>query len=239
MGGLLLLALLTGCGASADSASPERRDFGAVGARLAISKDQGDLDVRPADVESVRVTRRFDRWALIGGEPTATWALAGGRLTLATDCGGVIAGCAVRYEVVVPRDVAVDIEGENGTISATGFSAALRVRSSNGAIAVSGATGPLDLRSENGELRSAETGSAQVSATSQSGDVDLAFTAVPRQVAVTTENGEVRVTVPRAAYDVTTTTDSGDVSTDLAADASAPRSITARTGSGAITLTGR
>lgn len=235
-GALLLPALLTGCGASADDAPPEQRDFGPVGSRLTIAKDQGDLDIRPADVKNVEVTRRFDRWSVIGGEPAATWRLAGDRLTLATDCGTLIGGCAVRYQVLVPRGLAVGIEGDNGTISATGFSAALRIRTSNGAISVDGATGPLDLRSENGGLRSTATRSPQVSATSESGKVDLSFAAGPRQVTVTTENGEVKVTVPRAPYKVSTTTDSGDVRTDIPEDASAPRSITARTDSGAITL---
>jgi hypothetical protein len=64
----------------------------------------------------------------------------------------------------------------------------------------------------------------------------LSVAAPPQRVAVTTENGEVNVTVPRAAYKVTTTTDSGDVRTAVPMDASAPRSITARTDSGAITL---
>ncbi|WP_176611625.1 DUF4097 family beta strand repeat-containing protein [Actinomadura sp. WMMB 499] len=232
---LLLLASLTGCGASADDASPERRDFPA-GSRLTITKDEGDLDIRPADVENVQVTRWFDRWLLIGGEPTATWKLAGDRLTLATDCGALIGGCAVRYEVLVPRNLAVAIEGQNGTVSATGFGAALRIRSDNGAITVDGATGPLDLRSENGELRATATRSPRVSATSENGRVDLSFAAPPRQVAVTTENGEVRVTVPPAAYKVTTATDSGDVRTELPTRPSASRSITVRTENGPIAL---
>jgi hypothetical protein len=235
-GALLLLAPLTGCGASADDAAPQRRDFDPPGSRLTITKDQGDLDIRPADVAKVQVTRWFDRWTFIGGKPTATWELAGDQLTLATDCGTLIGGCAVRYRVLVPRDLAVGIQGQNGTISATGFSTALSIRSTNGAIRVAGATGPLALRTENGGLRSTDTRSPQVRAVSESGKVDLSFAAAPRQVAVTTENGEVNVTVPRAAYKVATTTDSGDVHADVPKDAAAPRSITVRTDSGAITL---
>lgn len=235
-GALLASASLAGCGASAADAAPEQRAFGPVGARLTIAKDAGDLDIRPADVREVRVTRRFDRWALIGGKPSATWRLSGGRLTLATDCDTLVGGCDVRYEVLVPRGLAVSVEGQNGTITAKGFSAALRVRSANGAIVVDGAAGPLDLRSENGELRSRATRSREVSAESRNGGVDLSFADVPRRVAVTTESGEVRVTVPRAAYKVSTATESGDVRADVPADASSPRSISARTESGAITL---
>ncbi|MFI6517775.1 DUF4097 family beta strand repeat-containing protein [Spirillospora sp. NPDC050679] len=233
---LIALASLTGCGASADDAPPDKRDFGPAGSRLTIAKDQGDLDIRPADVRSVQVTRRFDRWSLIGGRPTATWERSGDRLTLATDCGTLIGGCAVRYQVLVPRGLPVDVQGQNGTVSATGFGAALRIRTSNGGIKVDAPTGPLDLRTENGEVRSTATRSPRVSATTQNGEVDLSFATPPDQVAVTTENGEVKVTVPRAAYQVTTRTDSGDVHADIPSDASAPRSITARTDSGAITL---
>ncbi|GAA4307449.1 DUF4097 family beta strand repeat-containing protein [Actinomadura luteofluorescens] len=235
-GALLLLAALTGCGASADGARPERRSFGPVGDRLTIVKDSGDLDIRPADVDKVQITRRFDRWALIGGDPSATWKLTGDRLTLATDCGALIGGCAVRYQVLVPRSLALNIEGDNGTISATGLSTALGIRTTNGAIAVTAATGPLVLRTESGELRSSATRSEHVSASSQNGNVALSFAAAPRQVAVKTENGEVDITVPRTSYKVTTSTDGGDVHTDLPNDAVAPRSITARTDSGAITL---
>ncbi|WP_165966881.1 DUF4097 family beta strand repeat-containing protein [Actinomadura sp. 7K507] len=235
-GALLALAPLTGCGASADDARPEKRSFGPVGDRLTIVKDEGDLDVRPGDVDRVQVTRRFDRWAFIGGEPAATWEFEGDRLTLATDCDTLVGGCEVRYEVLVPRNLPLSIEGDNGRISATGISTALRIRSTNGAISATGASGPLDLRTESGELRSASTRSERVTATSQNGKVGLSFAHAPRQVAVTTENGEVKVTVPRAAYKVTTSTENGDVHSGVPNEASAPRSITARSGSGAITL---
>ncbi|WP_051301039.1 DUF4097 family beta strand repeat-containing protein [Actinomadura rifamycini] len=236
-GAPLLLAALAGCGASADDARPERRSFGPVGDRLTIVKDEGDLDVRPADVDRVQITRRFDRWALVGGEPAASWELNGDRLTLATDCGALIGGCAVRYEVLVPRGLALRVEGDNGRVSATGLTAALGIRTTSGAIAVTGAAGPLDLRTENGEVRSSSTRSEQVSAASQNGGVALSFATAPRRVAVTTENGEVSVAVPRTAYKVTATSGSGDVRADVPEDAAAPRSITARTDSGAITLT--
>ena len=234
---LIVLVSLAGCGASADDARSERRGFGPVGDRLTIVKDQGDLDIRPADVDEVQITRRLDRWALIGGDPTATWKLTGDRLTLATDCGTLVGGCQVRYQVLVPRSLALSIEGDNGTISVTGPSTALSIRTTNGAITVTGATGPLDLRTESGELRSSATRSERVSATSQNGRVALAFAAAPQQVAARTENAEVNITVPRTAYKITTATDSGDVHANLPEDAAAPRSITARTDSGAITLT--
>jgi DUF4097 and DUF4098 domain-containing protein YvlB len=70
-------------------------------------------------------------------------------------------GCEVRYEVLVPRGLALSVEGDNGRVSATGLSAALSIRTVNGAIAITGATGPLDLRTESGELCSSSTRSGR------------------------------------------------------------------------------
>ncbi|MFD0854998.1 DUF4097 family beta strand repeat-containing protein, partial [Actinomadura adrarensis] len=206
------------CGASADDAEPETRDFGPVTGRLTIAKDNGDLTVRPADVGEVRVTRRFDRWSVIGGRPTATWELRGNRLTLATDCGTFIGGCEVRYEVVVPQDLALDVQGQNGRITVTG------------------ASGPLSLKTENGTLHANGTRSGRVDATSENGEVDLAFAAVPDQVDVTTDNGAVTIAVPDAAYRVTTASDNGDVSAALPSDDRSTRRINVRTANGSITL---
>ncbi|MEU6039629.1 hypothetical protein ABZ801_29915 [Actinomadura sp. NPDC047616] len=74
-------------------------------------KDRGDLDLRPADVDEVQVARRFDRWALIGGELAATWELGGERLALATDRGALVGGCGVRYRIFVPKDLALLARG--------------------------------------------------------------------------------------------------------------------------------
>lgn len=233
---LLASAALAGCSdAALDDAEPESRGFALAGQRLTIAKDTGDLDVQPADVDEVEVTRWFAAGSAVGGNPHADWDFAGDRLTLTTSCG-FISTCAVRYEVRVPPNVAVTVQGQNGQISASGFDTALEVSTENGAIVLSDLAGDLDLKSENGQLRATGLSSGQVAAVSSNGEVQLSFEDVPDQVAVATDNGAVTVAVPDATYRVTTSTDSGEVRVDVPESPHSPHTITAQTANGAITL---
>ncbi|MFR9723020.1 DUF4097 family beta strand repeat-containing protein [Streptomyces sp. MS19] len=233
---LLALAFLTGCAPSADDAEPEQRSFEPAGDRLTISKSNGDLDIRPADTAQIEVTRRFSGRSLIGTGPEATWEFEDDTLTLATDCG-LLGQCDVRYEVLVPRNLALAVEGDNGKITATGFDSALEIRTDNGAISVEDAAGGLTLSTENGELRATGLTSGRVDARSESGRVQLSFITAPERVETATDNGAVSIEVPDdTTYKVTTTTDSGDIRTDVPEDPHSPRTITASTDNGAITL---
>ncbi|GAA3779938.1 DUF4097 family beta strand repeat-containing protein [Plantactinospora mayteni] len=236
VGALLALAALAGCGRSTDDAEPDRHAFALTGDRLTISKNNGDLDVRPADIDQVEVTRWFSGRSGIGGTPKATWNLAGEELILTTRCGAIGGACDVRYQVRVPKDVALTIDGDNGKISASGFDTALRIRSDNGAVSVGDVSGDLTLHTDGGQLRATGITSGRVDAGSQNGEIHLSFTAVPDQVEVRTENGAVTVDVPHATYKVTTTTESGDVRVDVPKDADSSHALTARTDNGPITL---
>ncbi|MFC7326708.1 DUF4097 family beta strand repeat-containing protein [Marinactinospora rubrisoli] len=235
-GALLAIAVLTSCG-PASAADPEERGFGPVGDRLTISVGGGDLTVRPADVEEVEVTRWFTGWSLIGARTAATWELAGDTLTLATDCGPVVLGrCDARYEVLVPRTVALAVEGDSGQITAAGFDTALAIGSENGAVRVEDVSGPLTLRSSSGRLHAADVRSPQVTADSENGEITLSFADAPARVDATTENGAVTVELPETGYDVTATTDNGDVRTDVTEQPGSPHVITVRTDNGGIDL---
>ncbi|MEV6166241.1 DUF4097 family beta strand repeat-containing protein [Streptomyces sp. NPDC052052] len=218
-----------------DKSAPVQRTFEVGGDRLTISRSNGDLDVRPADVDEVEVKRWFSGWSVFG-KPKASWDLVGDKLTLGTDCGFVISSCSARYEVLVPKNLALTVEGDNGETTATGFDTALRIRSDNGSVHVSDASGSLTLHSGSGELRATGIDSGRVEARSANGKVYLAFVSTPDRVDVRTENGGVTVEVPDAAYKVTTRTENGDVEANVPTDASSDRTISARTENGAITL---
>ncbi|MFC3997936.1 DUF4097 family beta strand repeat-containing protein [Nocardiopsis sediminis] len=235
-GAVLALATLAGCGGAGDGA-PEERTFGPAGERLTVSAESGDLDIRPADVDGIEVTRRFTGWSAIGARTEAGWDLTGDTLALTTDCAPLVLGrCDARYEVLVPQGVAVTVEGGSGAVAASGFDAGLDITTDNGAIQVEDASGPLALRTASGEQRATGITSGRVEARSENGAIHLALTGVPDSVEAEADNGAVTVEVPDADYAVTTSTDSGDVRTDVPEDAGSPHAITARTGNGAITV---
>ncbi|MEI5103032.1 DUF4097 family beta strand repeat-containing protein [Streptomyces sp. PmtG] len=142
----------------------------------------------------------------------------------------------MRYEVRVPKNVRLTVEGDNGKTTAAGFDKPLRISSDNGAVDVSDSSGGLTLSSDSGELRATGITSHQVDADSDNGTVHLSFASAPDEVGVTTENGGVTVEVPDGTYKVTTKTDNGDVKTDVPTDANSGRAISARTDNGSITL---
>ncbi|MFE3737101.1 DUF4097 family beta strand repeat-containing protein [Streptomyces sp. NPDC059096] len=236
-GALLALVAVTGCSESAgDENTPEKRSFGPVGDQLTIARSNGDLTVKPADVDEVEVTRWFSGWSAVGDKPKASWKLDGDKLSLTTDCGSVISNCSARYEILVPRKTALTVEGDNGRTTASGFTTDLDITSDNGAVTVDGASGALTVRSGSGDVRATGLKSTRVDAGSDNGKVHLAFAGVPDQVGVKTNNGGVTVEVPDGTYKVTTKTDNGKVDVDLPSDAGSAHAITATTDNGGITL---
>ncbi|WP_233515087.1 DUF4097 family beta strand repeat-containing protein [Marinitenerispora sediminis] len=233
-GALLTVAVLASC-APGGGSEREERGFGPVGDRLTIAVDRGDLDVRPSDVAEVEVTRWLGGWPSFGAETEAAWELVGDRLEMGTGCGPLSLGrCDVRYEVLVPRDVALTVEGGGAQVTAAGFDAALEIDSENGAVRVEDVSGPLTLRSDNGELRGSGVRSARVAVESRSGEIHLSFAAAPARVVAAAENGAVTIELPDTAYDVTTATDNGAVRSDVAQDPGSPHAVTVRTDNGAI-----
>ncbi|MET8576882.1 DUF4097 family beta strand repeat-containing protein [Streptomyces sp. NPDC005012] len=235
-GVVLATAALSGCGADLDDAEPEKRSFATSAGHVTIDTDNGDLAVRPADVEEIEVTRWFDGWALIG-DPEASWEMDGDRLELRTDCGPVMGGCAARYEVLVPRDLRLTVRGDNGDIQARDFGTALTIETDNGDVEVTGATGPLTLEGDNGDLEATGVTSREVKAVSDNGDVRLVFASAPQRAGVESSNGDVTLEVPEGtAYRVDAATSNGDVSTRLATDPDGANRLDVRSDNGDITL---
>ncbi|WDZ93550.1 DUF4097 family beta strand repeat-containing protein [Nocardiopsis sp. HUAS JQ3] len=232
----LVLTLVAGC-TSLDGTEPEERTFGPVQDQVTILLNSGDLDVRPADVEALQVTRWFTEGIGLGGRSETSWEFDGHDLVLDTDCAVIdLGGCRVRYEVLVPEGVALTVEGANGEITAAGFSTELRISSDNGGVEVDGVSGPLSMSSSSGRIRATALASDRVDAESENGEVRISFADAPDEVTARTENGALTVQVPDGEYDVSVTTDSGSVDSDVTDTPGSPHAITATTDNGSINL---
>ena len=119
----------TACGASAgDDKHPDHRSFA-----LARAHPHGRLrrlgagDRRVAD----RRGGQGRGHPLVPGhgrrrrEPKVTWSMKDDRLTLRMKCSGVVADCAAKHRIEVPRGIAVKVEDGDGSVRAHGFQDAL------------------------------------------------------------------------------------------------------------------
>ncbi|MFB7374958.1 DUF4097 family beta strand repeat-containing protein [Streptomyces sp. NPDC056222] len=240
-GGALVVALgVSGCGsADVDAAPVERKNFAFSGDALTVDADNSALEIVPADIEDVRVSRQVDGWVFMGNGPDPSWKLEGGRLTLRVDCDAVASNCDSVHRIQVPRGVAVTVEDDNGKVTADGFKTPLKVRSDNGAVLVRGSSGALDLTSDNGEVVvEGGTTSQQVVARSDNGSVRLSLSAAPQRVEAVSSNGEVHIALPTSSvpYDVDGRSDNGSVRIDVPTRKGSPHVVTAHSDNGEVVV---
>ncbi|MEU6170425.1 DUF4097 family beta strand repeat-containing protein [Streptantibioticus parmotrematis] len=227
---------VSGCSRSSGGSGPEHKDFALAGTSLTIDSDDSALDVRPADVKDVQVTRWFSAHTLVGSRPSVSWAMDGSTLRLRLHCSGIVADCSVRHQILVPRGVAVTVKDGNGAVTASGFSRPLTITSGNGAVDVSGSTGTLTLDSGNGRVVASGVRSKEVHAGSSNGEVRVDFAAVPNRVTTSTSNGPVTIGLPHASYAVTATSDNGHASVSVPQDSASGHVVTAHSSNGSITV---
>ena len=238
-GGAVVVALgVTGCGsADVEGAPVESKSFALSGTTLTIDSDNSDLEIVPADVLDVGVSRQVDGWVFMGDGPDATWRMADGRLTLRLNCDALASSCGAVHRIQVPRGVSVNVEDDNGRVTAAGFATPLKIRSDNGDVVVRRATGALDLGSGNGNVVVEDaSASTDVAARTDNGDVRLALGAVPRRVEAVTDNGSIDIALPRATYDVDGRSDNGDVRIDVPTAKGGGHAVTARSDNGEVTV---
>ncbi|SDT67509.1 DUF4097 family beta strand repeat-containing protein [Actinoplanes derwentensis] len=150
-----------------------------------------------------------------------SYQVAGGVLTLDTDCGR---DCGISYEITAPPGVAVRGELTSGdvTLSAVGpvdlqltsgdvmverATGPVKLRATSGDVQVIGGTG-VDLESRSGNLDVLES-TGPVTARLTSGDISLSLIE-PSSVTASTTSGEINLMVPPGDYKVSATTGNGE-----------------------------
>ncbi|MEU3981668.1 DUF4097 family beta strand repeat-containing protein [Streptomyces sp. NPDC026672] len=234
--GVLLLAV-TACGASASGDEhPDRRSFPLHGRVLTVDSDDSALEiVSGGSGDRVRVTRWFQASVLVGRDPHVRWAMKDDRLTLRVTCSGLVADCAARHRIEVPRGVAVKVADDDGSVTARGFRDALSVRTHDGSVRVTDSTGPLDLHTDDGSVR-ADVASRRVRTTTSDGSVRLRLRTVPDLVDARSSDGSVTVSLPHAPYRVSAHSDDGGVHVSVPRDPASAHEVTARTRDGKVTV---
>lgn len=235
----MLVLALSGCGSTdAEGAAAEHKSFAFSGKALTIEAENMTLDVVPADVKQVEVTRRVDGWVFLGSGPDPVWRMEGDKLTLRVQCDALISDCAARHQVKVPRGVALTVDAANGKVTASGFDTRLALASDNGGVVVRDSSGPLDLKSDNGSILTERYSGTSVIARSDNGRIKLGFDKAPVLVDTVSDNGGITIDLPagEVPYSVSAEADNGDVSVRVPRSDSSPHRVKAYSDNGEVTV---
>lgn len=226
------------------SAESHHEELGPGVRAVVLDTGSGDVTIRTGTRSSV--TTRVNAWAW--SRPDPSYRRDGDVLVL-TGCGD---GCAVDYELVVPRETTVEGETGSGDVTVMGVAAVdvevgsgdVEVRSVRGAVAVDTGSGEIRLADVSGPSRlHASSGSIRgsllrgpVAASTGSGDVALDL-ARAQDVRAETSSGDVELTVPAGRYRVDHSGDEHDIG--VTDDPDARHSLELTTSSGDITVATR
>jgi hypothetical protein len=231
------VTLLAGCGASAgDDDEPEQRSFALSGRTLTVDSDDSALELVPADVDKVEVTRWFKGSVVVGDDPKVTWAMKDDTLTLRLKCSGMIADCSAKHRIEVPRGIAVTVKDKDGSVRARGFEKPLDIRTDDGSVHVEDSSGPLKLHTSDGSVTATEVDSRRVDVNTQDGAIRLDLAAVPDRIASRSQDGSITIGLPDATYRVTTETDDGGVEVSVPRDERSSHVVSAHTQDGKVTM---
>ncbi|WP_165966014.1 DUF4097 family beta strand repeat-containing protein [Actinomadura sp. 7K534] len=162
-------AALTGCGNVSFGSGEETRSYTAPAGitALKITGDGSRVQVTATDTPTIKVSERL-RWSNEKNKPVAKRLTEDDTLTLSAKCAKATVGfsrCGVSYRVQVPRDVPVEIDSRDGSITASGLAGAVKLHSHNGSIEVT------DLRATSASISSRD-GSLRVSGRATTADLD-------------------------------------------------------------------
>lgn len=229
-----------------------KRTLSASAKHLFVDVESGDVTVRSGSTDEVRLTRTVH-----GRSPKIVEESRNDGVHVSADCPAFTFGrCDVRYEIVVPADMRVEIDASSGAVQVDGVTGGTQVEASSGTITakdlggevdlesssgdvhVTGASGDLEVKASSGEVTADRLRSSRVTVESSSGDVDLGFAAAPDRVDLEASSGDVTVTVPggSTAYQVDVETSSGEEQVDVPTDPGSAHRISVEASSGDVTV---
>jgi Putative adhesin len=207
-------------------ASSERRlvSYAVRGTLNGVALDLGDADVVVAgggQRSSVDV-RRTDRFAFDHHAQTRR-TVTGGVFRIHSRCPStVLHSCSVRYRVVVPDNVPVDVRTDRGAVRFLGFRGSARVSARSGDIDVDAFCG------------------FSLQARAESGDIAATASCAPQQLSLRSTTGSVHAVVPPGRYQVTAESASGSrAGRGVARAVDAPFSVDASSSTGDVLVESR
>ncbi|GAA2825704.1 hypothetical protein GCM10010452_62550 [Crossiella cryophila] len=225
--------LLSGCSLVARNRETQQQDFEQKVTKLEVTLYSGDVEVRAGGDGKVSVTRKLE-WASTKPIAHEEWSGETLRITPPT-CPN---NCGIDYVITVPASIAVQLKTNSGTVVVADVKGDLRLETDSGDVRADNPVAALWARTGSGKVTTSGARSPKAELRTDSGDIEAAFAAAPTTVLTQAGSGAVTITVPKepAGYQVTTKADSGKREVAVTQEAGSPRTISASTDSGDITV---
>lgn len=148
--------------------------------------------------------------------------------------------CAVDWHIVVPPDLAADLNTGLGDIRVSGLVGALTIETGSGDIDLAHLVAPsITVETGTGDIRGQHLECQQFRGETGLGDLELELTARPRSVWGSIGTGDIVLNLPGGAYDLDLETGLGDVElAGIRNDSSADAALRLHTGLGDINVNG-
>lgn len=208
--------------------------------KLKVANDTGDIVIRAgAAGEPATVISRSESSF---SKPKHSEIVTDGVLVVSGSCGGGLSfvnTCEVDFDIVVPPGTAVEADTSTGDVSVNNTGGPVALESSTGDISVSrvgkGGTS-IQLTTSVGDITGEFLNGGSVTSRSNTGDVELDFTAAPDRIKADTDTGDIEVSVPddATAYRVDADVDTGDQNIDVPTDSGSTRVVDLKTSTGDI-----
>ena len=188
---------------------------------VALDLGDGDVVVAGGGARADVAVERTDRFTF-GHAATVRRSVRDGVFRVRSRCPEtVLHSCSVRYRLVVPDNVPVEVRTGSGTVRFSGYRGSGSVRTRSGDVRIQGYCG------------------FSLQARSDSGDIDADAACAPQQLALRSMSGDVRAVVPHGRYRVDADSASGHaVVRGVRAVQDGPFSLDASSSSGDVTVEG-
>lgn len=201
-------------------------DNGTSGRVSVVGTDSGTIDMTARVSHGLRSTGHSAR-------------VVGDRFVIGASCPNFGSSfCRATYQLEVPEGVSVVIHSE-GRVSVSDIDGPVTVSTDNGSVEATRIRGDVDLSSDNGRVVATGLFGAVGEGRSDNGRVELGFAEPPRTVVADSDNGRVEVVLPDrpgVAYRVELSSDNGTESLQVDTASDSPRSVTARSDNGDVTV---
>lgn len=215
----------------------ETESFPAAGiTRLEVDSSSGSVRIEASERDTIDVRAEISDGLRATGESRE---VLGGVVRLDSSCPNFGSDfCDVDYVVLVPLDLELVIDNDNGSVDVIGSAGRIDADSDNGSIELTGVSGSLRVSSDNGRVEGSQLTSPIVTADSSNGRVTLEFSTAPTTVVATSDNGRVDVVVPAdgTAYGVDVQSDNGSETIEVPLDSASDRTIIANSDNGSVTV---